>query len=76
MRELKRVVCIVVLHTEGDTVMANMLEFDTMPSSADASLALSDMEKYGYFMHWNSQVATGNWRQDYSISGALHYTAR
>lgn len=45
MRELKRVVCIVVLHTEGDTVMANMLEFDTMPSSADASLALSDMEK-------------------------------
>ena len=51
MRELKRVVCIVVLHTEGDTVMADTLEFDEMPSSADASLALSDMEKVRILLH-------------------------
>lgn len=51
MRELKRVVCIVVLYTEGDTVMADTLEFDEMPSSAGASLALSDMEKVRILLH-------------------------
>ena len=45
VRELKRVVRMAVLHTEGDTVTADMLEFDEMPLAADASLALSDMEK-------------------------------
>uniref|UniRef100_UPI00261E3DA4 helix-turn-helix domain-containing protein n=1 Tax=uncultured Bacteroides sp. TaxID=162156 RepID=UPI00261E3DA4 len=45
VRELKRVVRMAVLHTEGDTVTADTLEFDEMPLSADASLALSDMEK-------------------------------
>ena len=44
MRELKRVVRIAVLHTEGDTVTADTLEFDEIPSAADASLALNDME--------------------------------
>ena len=39
VRELKRVVRMAVLHTEGDTVMADTLEAD------DASLALNDMEK-------------------------------
>ena len=34
-----------VLHTEGDTIMANTLEFDENPLAADASLALYDMEK-------------------------------
>ena len=34
-----------VLHTEGDTVMADTLEFDEMPIADDASLALNDMEK-------------------------------
>ena len=34
-----------VLHTEGDTVMADTLEFDEMPMADDASLALDDMEK-------------------------------
>lgn len=45
VRELKRVVRMAVLHTEGDTVMADTLEFDEMPSAADASLALDNMEK-------------------------------
>ena len=45
VRELKRVVRMAVLHTEGDTVMADTLEFDEMPSVTDASLALEDMEK-------------------------------
>ncbi|WP_420867987.1 hypothetical protein [Bacteroides caecigallinarum] len=41
----KRVVRMAVLHTEGDTVMADTLEFDEMPIADDASLALNDMEK-------------------------------
>ena len=45
VRELKRVVRMAVLHTEGDTVTAEVLEFDEMPLAADASLALNDMEK-------------------------------
>ena len=45
VRELKRVVRMAVLHTEGDTVTANVLEFDEMPLAADDSLSLSDMEK-------------------------------
>ena len=45
VRELKRVVCMAVLHTEGDTVTADVLEFDEMPLAADTSLALNDMEK-------------------------------
>ena len=45
VRELKRVVRMAVLHTEGDTVTADTLEFDEMPIAADASLALDDMEK-------------------------------
>ena len=45
VRELKRVVRMAVLHTEGDPVTADALEFDEMPLAADASLALNDMEK-------------------------------
>ena len=45
VRELKRVVRMAVLHTEGDVVTADVLEFDEIPSAADASLALNDMEK-------------------------------
>lgn len=45
VRELKSVVRMAVLHTEGDTVMADTLEFDEKPLAADASLALNDMEK-------------------------------
>ena len=45
VRELKRVVRMAVLHTEGDVVTADTLEFDEMPLAADASLALNDMEK-------------------------------
>ena len=45
VRELKRVVRMAVLHTEGDTVMADTLEFDEMPLAIDASLTLEDMEK-------------------------------
>ena len=45
VRELKRVVRMAVLHTEGDTVTADTLEFDEMPLAADASFSLSDIEK-------------------------------
>ena len=45
VRELRRVVRMAVLHTEGDTVTADTLEFDEMSLAADASLALNDMEK-------------------------------
>ena len=45
MRELKRVVHLAVLHTGGDTVTADTLEFDGMPSASDASLEIGDMEK-------------------------------
>ena len=45
IRELRRVVCMAVLHIEGDTVTADTLEFDEMPLAADASLTLDDMEK-------------------------------
>ena len=34
-----------VLHTEGDTVTVDALEFDEIPLAADASLALNDMER-------------------------------
>ena len=45
VRELKRVVRMAVLHTEGDTVTADTLEFDEMPLASDASLEMDDMEK-------------------------------
>ena len=45
VRELKRVVRMAVLHTEGDIVTADILEFDEIPLTTDASLALNDMEK-------------------------------
>lgn len=45
VRELKRVVHLAVLHTEGDTVMADTLEFDEMPLASDAPLEMDDMEK-------------------------------
>lgn len=45
VRELKHVVRMAVLHTEGDTVMVDTVEFDEIPLAADASLALEDMEK-------------------------------
>ena len=45
VRELKRVVRMAVLHTDGDTVTADALELDEIPMEADASLALNDMEK-------------------------------
>lgn len=45
VRELKSTVRLAVLHTEGDIVMADTLEFDEMPLAAGASLALEDMEK-------------------------------
>lgn len=45
IRELKRVVRMAVLHTEGDTVTADTLELDETPLAVDASLALNDMEK-------------------------------
>lgn len=45
VRVLKRVVHLAVLHTEGDTVTADTLEFDEMPLTSDASLEMDDMEK-------------------------------
>lgn len=45
VRELKRVVRMAVLHTEGNTVTADTLEFDEMPLASDASLEMDDMEK-------------------------------
>ena len=45
VRELKRVVRMAVLHTKGDMVTADTLEFDEIPLATDASLALTDMEK-------------------------------
>ena len=45
VRELKRVVRMAVLHTEGNTVTADTFDFDEMPPAADDILSLSDMEK-------------------------------
>ena len=45
VRELKSVVRMAVLHTEGNTVTADALEFDEIPLASDTSLALNDMEK-------------------------------
>lgn len=46
VRELRRVVRMAVLHTEGDTVTADTLEFDEEPFANDVpSLALEKMEK-------------------------------
>ena len=45
VRELKRVVHLAVLHTGGDTVTADTLEFDEMPLASDTSLEMDDMEK-------------------------------
>ena len=45
VRELRRVVRMAVLHTEGVTVTTDTLEFDEIPLAADASLALNDIEK-------------------------------
>ena len=44
VRELKRVVHLAVLHTEGDTVTADTLEFDEMPLTSDASLEMDGKE--------------------------------
>lgn len=45
VRELRRVVRLAILHTEGDTVTADTLEFDEMSLADDVSLAMDDMEK-------------------------------
>ena len=45
VRELKGVVRSAVLFTDGDTVTAEALDFDEIPSAADASPALDDMER-------------------------------
>ena len=46
VRELRRVVRMAVLHTEGDTVTADTLEFDEEPlANYVPSLALEKMEK-------------------------------
>ena len=45
VRELKSVVRMAVLHTDGDTVTADVLEFDEMPLASDAPLEMDDMEK-------------------------------
>lgn len=45
VRELRRIVRLAILHTEGDTVTADTLEFDEMSLSDDVSLAMDDMEK-------------------------------
>ena len=78
VRELKRVVRMAVLHTGGDTVTADTLEFDEMPLAADASLALNDMERKQiiHALGWNRRKVTENWRQRYSTSGAPRCTTR
>ena len=45
MRELKRVVRLAVLHTEGDMVIADALELEESPLADDASPALDEIEK-------------------------------
>ena len=49
VRELRRVVRMAVLHTEGDTVTATVtadtFDFDEMPLASDAPLEMDDMEK-------------------------------
>ncbi|WP_195579884.1 sigma-54-dependent transcriptional regulator [Alistipes shahii] len=45
VRELKRVVRMAVLHTEGNTVTADTFDFDEMPLASDAPLEMDDMEK-------------------------------
>lgn len=45
VRELKGVVRSAVLFTDGDTVMPEALDFDEIPSAAEISPALDDMER-------------------------------
>ena len=45
VRELKRVVRLAVLHTEGDMVIADALELEESPLADDASPALDEIEK-------------------------------
>lgn len=45
VRELKGIVRSAVLFTDGDTVMPEALDFDEIPSAADASPTLDDMER-------------------------------
>lgn len=45
VRELRSVVRSAVLFTDGDAVTAEVLDFDEIPSAADASPALDDMER-------------------------------
>lgn len=45
VRELRSVVRSAVLFTDGDAVTAEALDFDEIPSAADASPALDDMER-------------------------------
>lgn len=45
VRELRRVVRLAVLHSESDTVTADILEFDEIPLVDDVSSAMNDMEK-------------------------------
>lgn len=45
VRELKGIVRSAVLFTDGDTVMPEALDFDEIPSAAEISPALDDMER-------------------------------
>ena len=62
VRELKRVVRMAVLHTEGDTIMANTLEFDENPLASS--------------MPWNRRKATVSWLRRCSVSDVPHCTTR
>ena len=76
VRELKSVVRMAVLHTEGDTVMADTLEFDENPLATDVSLALNDMEKKQIIHALEQAKATARWRRHCSASGVPRFTTR
>lgn len=76
VRELRRVVCLAVLHTESDIVTAETLEFDEVTLAGDVPWTLDDMEKKQILRAWEQATATARWLPNCSASDAPHYMAK
>lgn len=76
VRELRRVVCLAVLHTESDIVTVETLEFDEVTLAGDVPWTLDGMEKKQILRAWEQATATARWLPNCSASDALHYMVK
>ncbi|WP_195281860.1 sigma 54-interacting transcriptional regulator [Parabacteroides johnsonii] len=76
VRELRRVVCLAVLHTESDIVTVETLEFDEVTLAGDVPWTLDGMEKKQILRAWEQATATARWLPNCSASDAPHYMVK